>query len=78
VVEVLSPATTAYDRTAKSQRYARLGVPHYWIVDPSASRVECYRASGEMYGAVVAGEPPSTLTHPDFPGLALPLVALFA
>jgi Uma2 family endonuclease len=78
VVEVLSPATTAYDRTAKSQRYAHLGVPHYWIVDPASPRVECYRASGEMYEAVVAGEPPTTLTHPDFPGLALPLIALFA
>ena len=72
VVEVLSPTTTVYDRTTKSQRYAALGIPHYWIVDPATRQVECYRREGSVYHAVTAAGPEETLTHPDFPALQLP------
>lgn len=34
LVEVASPASRALDRTVKFERYARAGVPQYWIVDP--------------------------------------------
>ena len=34
VVEVLSPAYAAQDRLLKRDKYERLGVPVYWIVDP--------------------------------------------
>jgi Uma2 family endonuclease len=78
VVEVLSLTTTVYDRTIKSQRYAVLGVPHYWIVDPATARVECYRAAGQTYLSVAGAELNDTLAHPDFPGLAISLAALFA
>ncbi len=78
VVEVLSPTTTVYDRTIKSQRYAVLGVQHYWIVDPEATRVECYRAAGATYLSAASAGPRDTLAHPDFPGLTLSLAALFA
>ena len=43
VVEVLSPSTRRHDRQVKMARYASLAVPHYWIVDPEAHRIECYR-----------------------------------
>ena len=33
VIEVLSPSTSDYDRTAKKDTYARLRIPHYWTVD---------------------------------------------
>ncbi len=33
LVEILSPSTSGYDRITKLNRYARCGVPHYWIVD---------------------------------------------
>lgn len=36
VVEVLSPSNAAYDRALKRDVYERLGVPAYWIVDPTA------------------------------------------
>ncbi|WP_207387022.1 Uma2 family endonuclease [Frankia sp. Cppng1_Ct_nod] len=32
-VEVLSPSSVGVDRLLKRDVYARLGVPHYWIVD---------------------------------------------
>jgi Uma2 family endonuclease len=35
VVEILSPSNRKYDLVTKSSRYAALGVPEYWIVDPS-------------------------------------------
>lgn len=77
VVEVLSPTTTVYDRTTKSQRYAALGVPHYWIVDPATRRVECYRREGSVYRPVTSAGPEETLTHPDFPALQSPLAPLW-
>ncbi len=46
VVEVLSPATAIYDRCVKSRHYAVLGVRHYWILDPPARTLECYRNRG--------------------------------
>ena len=43
VIEVTSPATAERDRGIKRQRYARFGVPEYWIVDPERGQVEVYR-----------------------------------
>ncbi len=42
VIEVTSPSTSGYDYLKKRETYARLGVPHYWIVDGSRRTVtEC-------------------------------------
>lgn len=71
IVEVLSPATAQFDRTIKAQRYAALGVPHYWLVDPASRQVECYRLAGGEYQSVATGSAEATLSHPDFPGLQL-------
>ena len=49
VVEILSPSTIQIDRGVKLQLYARHGVPHYWIVDPEARRIEAYALSGRGY-----------------------------
>jgi Uma2 family endonuclease len=77
VVEVLSPTTTVYDRTTKAQRYAALGIPHYWIVDPEARTIECFRRHQGTYQLVGSFGPEDTLTHPDFPGLRLDLAPLW-
>jgi Uma2 family endonuclease len=76
-IEVLSPYTTVYDRTTKSRRYAALGIPHYWIVDPEARYVECYHREDSTYRVAVSAGPTETLTHPNFPGLQIPLAALW-
>ena len=69
VVEVLSPATAQYDRTTKAQRYAALGVLHYWLADPVSQQMECYCLAGGAYQPVVTGGAEATVSHPDFPGL---------
>ncbi len=73
VVEILSPSTRSQDRTVKARRYAALGIRHYWIVDPEASRVDCYRAEAGTYAPVVQGEGGASLSHPDWPNLTLTL-----
>lgn len=40
LVEILSPGTSGYDRITKLNRYARCGVPHYWIVDGQNESME--------------------------------------
>lgn len=77
VVEVLSPATTTFDRTVKAQRYAASGVPHYWIVDPDTRALECFRREGTAYLLMGSFGPEGPLTCDDFPGLRLDLAALW-
>ena len=57
----------------KARRYPALGVPHYWIVDPEASRIECYRADGGSYTVVAQAQDAASLSHPDWPDLVLSL-----
>ncbi|MCY1019557.1 Uma2 family endonuclease [Pyxidicoccus sp. MSG2] len=44
--EVLSPSTENLDRTLKMAVYAREGVKHLWLVDPSPQTLEVYRLEG--------------------------------
>ncbi|MBI3122335.1 MAG: Uma2 family endonuclease [candidate division NC10 bacterium] len=78
VVEVLSPATTLIDRSAKRQLYARYGVPYYWIVDPEARTVEAYVLSEDGYQLAVRGAGPEAVSLPPFPNLPLILASLWA
>ena len=73
LVEVLSPGTVSYDRATKSRRYAALGVPHLWLVDPESRRLECYRLEGQDYRPVLQAEGDEVVEHPDWPGLVIRL-----
>ena len=56
VVEVLSPSTAGCDRLKKRRRYARAGVPEYWVVDLDARLVERSRpddARVELYDETI-------------------------
>ena len=77
IAEVLSPATRKRDRGVKFDDYAAHGVAEYWIVDADERTVEQYvlESSGEYKLA-------EKLAHSDihprsFPGLGIPLDALF-
>jgi Uma2 family endonuclease len=52
VIEIASPSTAAYDRDADSGKraaYARMGVPEYWILDPSLRTVSLLLLEGDAY-----------------------------
>ena len=71
VAEILSPATTLIDRSAKRQLYARHGVPYYWIVDPEARTIEVYSLAEGGYQLSVRAAGAEVVSLPPFPNLAL-------
>jgi Uma2 family endonuclease len=58
ICEVLSPSTHRHDRGHKLPVYAREGVGHVWLVDPSEQSVQVYRLTHSQYvvTAVVGGD----------------------
>ncbi len=67
-----------YDRVAKARCYATLGVPHYWIVDPNARVIECYRNTDGRFVEVVKTAPTEPVfSHPDFAGLSFDVGSLW-
>lgn len=77
VVEILSPSTRKRDLGIKAERYAELGVPHYWIVDPENEKVACFRLQDGSYRLIAEAAGTTTLAHPDWDGLVLDLGALW-
>ena len=69
VVEIMSPASAMYDRTAKADTYAALGVRELWLVDLERASIE-QRVLGEetwkVVGTYSGSEPVDAVT---FPGL---------
>ncbi len=77
VVEILSPSTAARDRGVKALRYAELGVAHYWLVDPDARSVECFRSEAGDFRAAASARGAAILNHPDWDGLTIDLGTLW-
>ena len=77
IVEILSPSRPEFDRSTKARRYAARGVPHYWIVDPDARTIECFRLDGLTYRLDASGRDPDEVVVPAFDGLTLPLTDLW-
>ena len=73
VVEVLSPSTRSHDREVKMRRYAALGIPHYWIVDPEGHWIACYRLEAGTYRHLLTAESDTRLALPDWPELVIAL-----
>ncbi|MGB3443389.1 MAG: Uma2 family endonuclease [Actinophytocola sp.] len=60
VVEVVDPSSTINDLNNKKAAYERMGVPHYWILDPARPALLVYDLVGDCYelaDEVVAEEP---------------------
>ncbi|MFL6125319.1 Uma2 family endonuclease [Actinophytocola sp.] len=52
VVEVVEPNTTINDLNNKKAAYARMGVPHYWVLDPARPSLLAYDLDGDGYRQV--------------------------
>jgi Uma2 family endonuclease len=77
IVEVLSPSTERYHRQVKARRYGALGVPHYWVLDPDARRLECFRNDGGAFVVSAGADGDGSLAAPEFEGLTLDLAAIW-
>ncbi|MCC6523870.1 MAG: Uma2 family endonuclease [Polyangiaceae bacterium] len=72
VVEVVS-SKPQLDRRIKLQKYARSGIPHYWIVDPKLRSLVAYKLDGDRYRAVAEHGARERFEPELFPGLVLAL-----
>jgi Uma2 family endonuclease len=55
VVEIVSGGSRTHDTVTKRAVYAEAGIPAYWLIDVSQSRVTCLRLAGEVYEAYTEG-----------------------
>ena len=78
VVEILSPGSAMYDRTAKADTYAALGVAELWLVDLESRSIEqrvLRDGAWETIGTFGGAAP---VTAQTFPGLAVTPATIFA
>jgi Uma2 family endonuclease len=66
VVEVVDPNTTINDLNNKKAAYARMGVPHYWVLDPVRPSLLAHDLDGDGYREVacVCAEEPFEVDDP--------------
>jgi Uma2 family endonuclease len=76
VVEVLS-RKPQLDRHVKLHKYARAGIPHYWIVDPDRRQLSEYRLEAGRYLLTTEVGGDSRFEPELFPGLAVELAELW-
>jgi Uma2 family endonuclease len=76
--EVVSPSTGALDRAKKMPHYARAGVGHVWLVDPTPKTLEIYRLDGGGWRLVETHEGDSVVRAAPFDALELALAPLWA
>ena len=79
VVEVASPGTAPYDRLSKYEKYARAGVPEYWIVNPEKRSIEVLVLEGSStYHSLGVFQGQVTLPSQIVPGLLVRVEQFFA
>jgi len=75
--EVVSPSNSWRDRGRKADLYLRVGIPHYWIVDPDERTLEAFEARDAVWvrlGAWTDGDTPRVA---PFDAIALDVGGLF-
>lgn len=67
----------ALDRVVKLHRYARAGVPHYWIIDPTRKSLSAYRLEAGRYRIAAEVSDDACFEPELFPGLSIDLGELW-
>lgn len=75
--EVISPSTARLDREKKLPIYARSGIEHVWIVDPSLKTLEVLRRAADRYILVGAHFGETSVSAPPFEDIVIQLGALW-
>ncbi|WP_375770052.1 Uma2 family endonuclease [Archangium gephyra] len=77
VCEVLSRSNAHHDLVTKFRTYHRLGVPHYWTVDPETEVLTVYRWQEAGYLAVLTAARGETVRAEPFEAIAWNVGLLF-
>lgn len=77
ICEVVSRSTGRLDRMLKLPRYARAGVAHAWLVDPSSQTLEAFRRQGESWLLVTSVVGPEKARVEPFEAIELDLASLW-
>jgi Uma2 family endonuclease len=78
VCEVLSPSTAAVDRADKLPIYAREGVQHAWLLDPTAKTLEVLRLEGDAWRLLATWRDEAVVRAEPFDAFELDLAVLWA
>lgn len=77
VCEVVSPSTERTDRVLKLPSYARHGVGHAWLVNPTSRTLEVYRRAGEAW-VLASSHADDAIVHAEpFDAIELDLLVLW-
>ena len=77
VCEVLSPSTRKFDLEEKRPVYAREGVGHLWLVDPSARTLEAFALLDGQWPPAASAKEDEPISFPPFEAVTFPLGALW-
>jgi Uma2 family endonuclease len=75
--EVVSPSTERLDRAKKMPVYAAAGVPHLWLVNPTARTVEVYRLADGRWLLLATHEGAQRVRAEPFEAVELDLAPLW-
>lgn len=79
VGEILSPSTAKIDRAINMPLYAREGVAHLWLVDPSARTLEVYALQDNRHWLLLDTlKEVDSVRQPPFDAIAFSLGHLWA
>ena len=76
--EILSPSTAKKDRIEKLPIYARFGVGHVWIVDPTAQTLEAFELCAGRWTLIATLKDDDNVTVPPFDAVGFSLADLWA
>ena len=77
MIESVSPGHEAHDRVTKRAWYAEFGVPNYWLLNAFDRSLQCLALDGKEYRIDQEGRDADELKPAIFPGLVIPLDALW-
>ena len=77
VCEVLSASNARNDLVKKMRAYQRVGVPHYWVVDPDVETLTVFRWTAQGFLLVLAAERSERVRAEPFDAIELFVGALF-
>jgi Uma2 family endonuclease len=77
VCEVVSPSNANQDTVNKLRLYHRVGIPHYWLVDPRDATLTVLRWSMEGYVTLLRAERNEVVRAEPFSAVELAVGTLF-